>query len=161
MPAYSKWWWAWLSNRCHKVNSSLRFAYKWTGLSLKPKIELTLTSLQLVAVLLLVQMTSGLRHHHHVTSTAAVKPRGKRILEHVEITGNKTFPWIAYDATQNKVFCELCSNAKDMLPATTPEQESYKVFVKDGFSSWSKALERLASVSIASAASAGTDAATA
>jgi len=78
------------------------------------------------------------------------------------------FPWIAYEATKNKVFCEVCTTAKNMgapLPSTTHDQESLKAFVRDGFSSWAKALERFrfheksnlhrAAVSIVAATNAG------
>lgn len=55
------------------------------------------------------------------------------------------FPWIAYDSTKNKVFCYICTTARNMnvpLPSSTHDQESLKAFIQDGFSSWAKALER-------------------
>lgn len=45
---------------------------------------------------------------------------------------------------KNKVFCEVCTKAKNMgapLPSTAHNQESVKAFVRDGFFSWAKALE--------------------
>lgn len=75
---------------------------------------------------------------------------------------------LVYEATKNKVFCEVCTTAKNMgapLPSTTHDQESLKAFVRDGFSSWAKALERFrfheksnlhrATVSIVAAANVG------
>ena len=53
--------------------------------------------------------------------------------------------WIVYDAAKNKVFCEVCTVAKNMgapLPSTTNDKESLRAFEQDGFSSWAKALER-------------------
>lgn len=55
------------------------------------------------------------------------------------------FPWIAYDSKKNKVFCDVCTTAKNMgapLPSATHDQEPLKAFVQDGFSGWAKALER-------------------
>ena len=49
------------------------------------------------------------------------------------------------DAAKNKAFCEVCTVAKNMgapLPSTTHDQESFRAFVWDGFSSWAKALQR-------------------
>ncbi|KAK7925889.1 hypothetical protein WMY93_008199 [Mugilogobius chulae] len=55
------------------------------------------------------------------------------------------FPWIAYDANKNKVFCDVCVTAKDMkapLPQSGSDSESVKSFVQCGFGSWGKAIER-------------------
>ena len=85
------------------------------------------------------------------------------------------FPWITYDALNNKVFCEVCSAADKMhapLPCTGGhDMDSYKAFVKDGFCSWSKAIERFrcheksnvhrAAAGITSAANAGVNVANA
>ncbi|CAL9706391.1 unnamed protein product [Knipowitschia caucasica] len=60
-------------------------------------------------------------------------------------TWKAKFPWIAYDAIKDKVFCEVCTSAKEMnapLPQAAHDKESMKSFVQCGFSSWSKAIER-------------------
>ena len=41
------------------------------------------------------------------------------------------YAWIVYDAAKNKVFCEVCTAAKNMgapLPSTTHDQESLQRF---------------------------------
>lgn len=55
------------------------------------------------------------------------------------------FPWLLYDAAKQKAFCNVCTEAKTMgapLPSSAHDQESFRAFVRDGFSGWSKALER-------------------
>uniref|UniRef100_A0A3B4UR12 TTF-type domain-containing protein n=1 Tax=Seriola dumerili TaxID=41447 RepID=A0A3B4UR12_SERDU len=84
------------------------------------------------------------------------------------------FLWITYDAARNKVLCEVCYAVDKMhapLPCTGRDMDSYKAFVKDGFCSWGKAMERFrcheksnvhqAAASITSAANSGVNVATA
>lgn len=55
------------------------------------------------------------------------------------------FPWTTYNTEKDKVFCEVCTTAKDMnapLPTSAADKESLKSFVQCGFTSWGKALER-------------------
>ncbi|CAK6966905.1 unnamed protein product [Scomber scombrus] len=55
------------------------------------------------------------------------------------------FPWLLYDAAKQKAFCKVCTEAKTMgapLPSSAHDQESFRAFVRDGFSGWAKALER-------------------
>ncbi|XP_063747545.1 zinc finger MYM-type protein 1-like [Eleginops maclovinus] len=89
------------------------------------------------------QSTNG-RPNEDNQSSEGVRKKGRSF----QASWKTKFPWIAYATTKDKVFCEVCTTAKKMnapLPSTTHDQESFKGFVQDGFSSWSKSLERFRS----------------
>jgi hypothetical protein len=59
----------------------------------------------------------------------------------------KVFPWIIYDTSRNKVFCDICTTASKsrVVLLTSPyDQLTHSAFVRDGFSQWTKGRERLA-----------------
>lgn len=75
---------------------------------------------------------------------AEVAPIGRQFQE----KWINTFPWIKFDKQKNRVFCSVCcdavaNNAKlPITAASSRDIESKNAFVTNGFSSWSKALER-------------------
>lgn len=56
------------------------------------------------------------------------------------------FPWLCYNELQQKVYCSVCTKAyidlKVKVPAGIFNDRVYDSFVKNGFSSWNKAIER-------------------
>lgn len=55
------------------------------------------------------------------------------------------YSWLNYDSQLDKVFCRICKNAVDLkapLPQNANVLRTMSTFVKDGFSSWNKSLER-------------------
>lgn len=58
----------------------------------------------------------------------------------------KQFSWLCYNESKQKAFCLLCTKAfvemKLKRPAHVFNDRVYDSFVKDGFSSWNKAIER-------------------
>ena len=77
------------------------------------------------------------------SSLTAKTPKGR----HYVPEWKKVFPWIIYDSSKDKVFCDICTTASKsrvVQLTSTYDHLTHASFVCDGFSQWTKGRERLA-----------------